>query len=74
MGIATASTSSPEQAQEIRSRLRSNGSSQTAAVGVVLDELSNLMVDVIPRLREVSDALREGDQTVSNEVSCYIYT
>ncbi|KAL1935792.1 hypothetical protein VTP01DRAFT_4932 [Rhizomucor pusillus] len=73
MGIATASTSSPEQAQEIRSRLRSNGSSQTAAVGVVLDELSNLMVDVIPRLREVSDALREGDQTVSNEDNVQLY-
>lgn len=56
-------------ANEIRARLRGNGNSQTAAVGLVLDELATLMTDVIPRLREMSNALRAGDRVANSEVS-----
>ena len=68
-GIATTSSTSPEVANEIRARLRGNGNSQTAAVGLVLDELATLMTDVIPRLREMSTALRAGDRVANSEVS-----
>ncbi|KAI9266660.1 hypothetical protein BDA99DRAFT_506334 [Phascolomyces articulosus] len=72
-GITNASSTSPEQNQEIRSRLRSSGNSQTAAVGMVLDELATLMTDVVPRLREMSEALRAGDRTPNTEENVHLY-
>lgn len=72
-GIATTSSTSPEVANEIRARLRGNGNSQTAAVGLVLDELATLMTDVIPRLREMSNALRAGDRVANSEENMNLY-
>ncbi|KAI7859054.1 hypothetical protein BDC45DRAFT_601942 [Circinella umbellata] len=72
-GISTASSTSPEQNQEIRSRLRNSGNSQTAAVGMVLDELATLMTDVVPRLREMSEALRAGDRSPNAEENVQLY-
>ncbi|KAG2223571.1 hypothetical protein INT45_001653 [Circinella minor] len=72
-GITTASSTSPEQNQEIRSRLRNSGNSQTAAVGMVLDELATLMTDVVPRLREMSEALRAGDRSPNAEENVQLY-
>ncbi|KAI9319667.1 hypothetical protein BX666DRAFT_1915040 [Dichotomocladium elegans] len=72
-GIATTSSTSPEQAREIRARLRSSGSSQTAAVGLVLDDLAALMTDVIPRLQELSEALRAGDGVANSDENMNLY-
>ncbi|KAI9491943.1 hypothetical protein BDB00DRAFT_830372 [Zychaea mexicana] len=72
-GITTASSTSPEQSQEIRSRLRGSGNSQTAAVGMVLDELATLMTDVVPRLREMSEALRASDRSPNSEENVQLY-
>lgn len=53
-----------DQSDEIQALLQRHGTSQSAAVGMVLDELANLMSDTVPRLQEVSENLRTADQQV----------
>ncbi|KAI8374287.1 uncharacterized protein BYT42DRAFT_615461 [Radiomyces spectabilis] len=67
-GISTASTSSQEQMQDIRNRLRASGNTQTAQVGMVLEELANLMTSAAPRLREVAAALQEENRDSEREL------
>ncbi|KAI8584057.1 hypothetical protein K450DRAFT_221288 [Umbelopsis ramanniana AG] len=58
----------PSYVEEIRRRLRTSGDSPTAQVGVVVDELADLLADTIPRLRELSRGLRnETDDTTRQE-------
>lgn len=53
---------------EIRRRLRSSGDSPTAQVGVVVDELADLLTDTVPRLRELSRGLRNETEDTSRQV------
>ncbi|KAI8985183.1 hypothetical protein BDB01DRAFT_850230 [Pilobolus umbonatus] len=55
--------STPEQLQDIRNRLRTSRNSQAALIGIVLNDLADLMVDIAPQLREISGRLREDNQT-----------
>lgn len=57
--------------EEIRRRLRSSGESPTAQVGVVVDELADLLTDTIPRLRDLSRGLRNETEDTSRQVSLY---
>ncbi|CDH53310.1 hypothetical protein RO3G_09253 [Lichtheimia corymbifera JMRC:FSU:9682] len=61
-GIFTTATAPSDQSDEIHALLQRHGTSQSAAVGMVLDELANLMSDTVPRLQEVSQNLRTADQ------------
>lgn len=61
-GIFTTAMAPSDQSDEIQALLQRHGTSQSAAVGMVLDELANLMSDTVPRLQEVSEILRTADQ------------
>lgn len=61
--------STPEQLQEIRNRLRNSGSSQSTQIGMVLNEFADLMEEVVPRMRQVADNLREENQSSEQEVA-----
>ncbi|KAI7876945.1 hypothetical protein K492DRAFT_172087 [Lichtheimia hyalospora FSU 10163] len=65
-GIFTSATAPSDQSDEIHALLQRHGTSQSAAVGMVLDELANLMSDTVPRLQEVSQNLRTADQQENN--------
>jgi len=54
----SAASPNPTYVEDIRRRLRSSGESPTAQVGVVVNELADLLTDTIPRLRELSRGLR----------------
>lgn len=60
--------STPEQLQEIRNRLRNSGNSQSTQIGMVLNELADLMTEAVPRMRQVADDLREENQSAEQEV------
>jgi hypothetical protein len=55
--------SSTPQLQEIRNRIRAAGPSQSAQIGMVVNELASLMAEVAPRLREAATQLRENNQS-----------
>ncbi|CAO3686218.1 unnamed protein product [Umbelopsis vinacea] len=57
----------PTYVEEIRRRLRSSGDSPTAQVGVVVDELADLLTDTVPRLRELSRGLRNETEDTSRQ-------
>ncbi|GAN08108.1 hypothetical protein MAM1_0189d07615 [Mucor ambiguus] len=59
--------STPEQLQEIRNRLRNSGNSQSTQIGMVLNELADLMTEAVPRMRQVADDLREENQSAEQE-------
>ncbi|KAL7314460.1 hypothetical protein PS15m_006029 [Mucor circinelloides] len=59
--------STPEQLQEIRNRLRNSGNSQSTQIGMVLNELADLMTEAVPRMRQVADNLREENQSAEQE-------
>ncbi|KAI8643195.1 hypothetical protein BD408DRAFT_415419 [Parasitella parasitica] len=63
----TTPNSTPEQLQEIRNRLRNSGNSQSIQIGMVLNELADLMTEAVPRMRQVADNLREENQTPEQE-------
>lgn len=65
----TTPNSTPEQLQEIRNRLRTSGNNQSAQIGMVLNELADLMTEAAPRMREVSQSLRQENQTTEEEVT-----
>ncbi|CAO3600721.1 unnamed protein product [Absidia cylindrospora] len=66
--IPYTSASSPDFIQEIRSTLRGNGNSQSYQVGMVMNELSDLMERGTPWLRETARTLQdESAQTTSEE-------
>ncbi|KAI8380185.1 hypothetical protein BD560DRAFT_432435 [Blakeslea trispora] len=62
-----APNSTPEQLQEIRNRLRNSGNSQSAQIGMVLNELADLMTEAAPRMRQVAQSLRQENQTADQE-------
>ncbi|KAG2235808.1 hypothetical protein INT48_003920 [Thamnidium elegans] len=62
-----APNSTPEQLQEIRNRLRTSGNNQSAQIGMVLNELADLMTEAAPRMRQVAQSLRQEDQSVEEE-------
>ncbi|KAI8329179.1 hypothetical protein EDC96DRAFT_585732 [Choanephora cucurbitarum] len=62
-----APNSTPEQLQEIRNRLRNSGNSQSAQIGMVLNELADLMTEAAPRMRQVAQNLRQENQTTEQE-------
>ncbi|KAI8082531.1 uncharacterized protein B0P05DRAFT_537406 [Gilbertella persicaria] len=64
----SAPNSTPEQLQEIRNRLRNSGNSQSAQIGMVLNELADLMTEAAPRMRQVAQSLRQENQTTEQEV------
>ncbi|KAG0175008.1 hypothetical protein DFQ28_004828 [Apophysomyces sp. BC1034] len=68
-----ASTSTTEQMQEIRARLRGGGNSQTAQVGLVLNELADLMESAGPRLREVANALQDDSPYTDEQRNLRLY-
>ncbi|CAO3612766.1 unnamed protein product [Mucor fragilis] len=59
--------STPEQLQEIRNRLRNSGNSQSTQIGMVLNELADLMTEAVPRMRQVAGDLREENQSAEQE-------
>lgn len=59
--------STPEQLQEIRNRLRNSGNSQSTQIGMVLNELADLMTEAVPRMRQVADDLRQENQSAAQE-------
>ncbi|CAM0141869.1 unnamed protein product [Umbelopsis sp. WA50703] len=63
----TATFPNPTYVEEIRRRLRSSGESPTAQVGVVVDELADLLTDTIPRLRDLSRGLRSETEDTSRQ-------
>ncbi|KAG2174410.1 hypothetical protein INT43_004433 [Umbelopsis isabellina] len=63
----TATFPNPTYVEEIRRRLRSSGDSPTAQVGVVVDELADLLTDTIPRLRDLSRGLRNETEDTSRQ-------
>ncbi|KAJ2961527.1 hypothetical protein NQZ79_g3285 [Umbelopsis isabellina] len=63
----TATFPNPTYVEEIRRRLRSSGESPTAQVGVVVDELADLLTDTIPRLRDLSRGLRNETEDTSRQ-------
>ncbi|GAA5812294.1 hypothetical protein MFLAVUS_005745 [Mucor flavus] len=65
--FSSAPNSTPEQLQEIRNRLRTSGSNQSAQIGMVLNELADLMTEAAPRMRQVAQSLRQEDQSVEEE-------
>ncbi|KAF7732485.1 hypothetical protein EC973_003230 [Apophysomyces ossiformis] len=71
--ISTSSASSAEQMQEIRARLRGDGNSQTAQVGLVLNELADLMESASPRLREVANALQDDTPYTDEQRNLRLY-
>lgn len=60
-------SSTTEQLQEIRNRLRNSGGSQLTQVGAALDELADLVAETIPRMRDVAQRMREAP--TENDVS-----
>lgn len=62
------SNSTPEQLQDIRNRLRNSGTNQSAQIGMVLNELVDLMTEAAPRMRQVADSLRQENRTPEEEV------
>lgn len=65
--FSSAPNSTPEQLQEIRNRLRTSGNNQSAQIGMVLNELADLMTEAAPRMREVASSLRQENQTGEEE-------
>ncbi|GAA5803358.1 hypothetical protein HPULCUR_008837 [Helicostylum pulchrum] len=65
--FSSAPNSTPEQLQEIRNRLRTSGNNQSAQIGMVLNELADLMTEAAPRMRQVAQSLRQEDQSVEEE-------
>ncbi|KAI7889131.1 uncharacterized protein EV154DRAFT_289137 [Mucor mucedo] len=65
--FSSAPNSTPEQLQEIRNRLRTSGNNQSAQIGMVLNELADLMTEAAPRMREVANSLRQENQTGEEE-------
>lgn len=54
--------------QEIRNRLRNSGNTQSTQIGMVLNELADLMTDAVPQLRQVADNLTIENQSSEQEV------
>ncbi|KAG1141380.1 hypothetical protein G6F37_005101 [Rhizopus arrhizus] len=65
-------SSTTEQLQEIRNRLRNSGGSQLTQVGAALDELADLVAETIPRMRDVAQRMREAptenDRDINRQV------
>lgn len=64
----SAASPNPTYVEDIRRRLRSSGESPTAQVGVVVNELADLLTDTIPRLRELSRGLRNETEDTNRRV------
>ena len=62
----------PSYVEEIRRRLRASGDSPTAQVGVVVDELADLLADTIPRLRDLSRGLRNETDDTTRQVRLFV--
>jgi cytolysin (calcineurin-like family phosphatase) len=60
--------STPEQLQDIRNRLRNSGTNQSAQIGMVLNELVDLMTEAAPRMRQVAESLSQENRTPEEEV------
>lgn len=65
----TMANTTPEQNQNIRSRLREGGSNERAQIGMVLQELTNAMEILSPRLRELAQTLQSQEQPLSSDVN-----
>ncbi|KAI9246602.1 hypothetical protein BY458DRAFT_527765 [Sporodiniella umbellata] len=53
--------STTEQLQEIRASLRTDGRTQLSQVSGALDQLADLTLETVPRLREIAESLRQPD-------------
>lgn len=47
-----------EQTQAIRSRLRAHGTTETMQIGLAVSNLTDLMVNMVPRLRQLAQHLQ----------------
>ncbi|KAI8078648.1 uncharacterized protein BX664DRAFT_342393 [Halteromyces radiatus] len=61
------SNASPEQNQTFRSRLRASGTSETAQIGMVLEELANVMESMTPRLRQLAQEAQSNTEQTDSE-------
>ncbi|ORZ08874.1 hypothetical protein BCR42DRAFT_424188 [Absidia repens] len=71
--IPYTSASSPDFIQEIRSTLRGNGNSQSYQVGMVMNELSDLMERGTPWLRETARTLQDESAQTTNEENVQLF-